>query len=159
MNDELTRRSAIVGLGSISIAALAGCTSDDDGSTASGSSDDGSNGDDDDDSTENGSNGDDENEEDGDEDGSVEILDHEIVEPDVGSYVDVEGTLENNTGEEQSYIEVGVVFRDEDDTRIDDSFTNFSDVEDGETLSFDIMTTVEPDEFDEYELETSTEAF
>lgn len=147
---DMTRRKAIAGIGSVITVGVAGCSSStDDGDTANSS--DAGNGDSDSGSGNGG--------ESGDNGGSIEILNHEVVEPDIGSYVEVHGEVQNNTGEEQSYIEVGAVFRDEEDTRVDDAFTNFSDVADGETLKFEIMTTLEPSEFDEYELETSTSAF
>ncbi|WP_254525108.1 FxLYD domain-containing protein [Natrinema caseinilyticum] len=134
------------------IAALAGCaSSEDDSDTASGdrntNEDTGGNG-----------NGND-NGDGGDGSSGVEILTHNVVESDIGSYVEIHGEIQNNTGEEQSYVEIRARFRDEDGTRVDDAFTNFTDVANGETLRFEIMTTLEPNEFAEYELETSTSPF
>ncbi|WP_126665272.1 FxLYD domain-containing protein [Haloterrigena salifodinae] len=139
---ELTRRKAIVGIGGATTALLAGCSgSEDNGDSAS------SNGDE---------NGDENGNENGGDSGSVEILEHEAVEAEYGDSVNIEGKIQNNTGEEQSYIEVSALFYDSEGTRVGDGMDNFNDVADGSTLSFEIVTTVGSSEYDEYELETST---
>lgn len=136
------------------IAALAGCaSSEDDSDTASGD------GNTNEDTGGNGNGNGNGNGDGGDGSSGVEILTHNVVEPDIGSYVEIHGEIQNNTGEEQSYVEIRARFRDEDGTRVDDAFTNFTDVANGETLRFEIMTTLEPNEFAEYELETSTSPF
>lgn len=152
VNDDITRRTAITGVGGLVIAAIAGCTEDDDDSDTANGDDSSNNGDGSDGGTSDDSDGGNGS------DGTVEILDHEVVEPEFGSYIEIHGEIQNNTGEEQSYIEIEAVFFDSDGTRVDDSFTNFTDVPDGQTIAYELITTVEPDEFDTYELETSTSA-
>jgi hypothetical protein len=58
----------------------------------------------------------------------------------------------------RSYIEVGVVFYNEDGQRIDDSFTNTTDLPDGEERVFEVMTTEDADDIDDYIVVTD-EAF
>lgn len=57
------------------------------------------------------------------------------------------------------YVEVGVVFYNEDGQRIDDSFTNASDLADGEEWVFEVMTTEDADDIDDYDIVVTDEAF
>lgn len=88
----------------------------------------------------------------------LELLEHEFYEDDFSG--GVEGVVANNTGEELSYVEVGVVFYNDDEQRIDDSFTNTSDLSDGEEWVFDVMLIgAEPDEVEEYSIAVSDSPF
>ncbi|WP_241431450.1 FxLYD domain-containing protein [Natrialba hulunbeirensis] len=49
----------------------------------------------------------------------------------------VEGEVENNTGEEQSYVEVVATIYDDDGNVLGDQWTNVTDLRDGETWAFD----------------------
>jgi len=131
----MERRRFIIGIGTVSTIALAGCSEEE---TTEASSDDG---------------GDDGN----DDDGGLVIEEHELVEDDFS--VQIEGILLNDTGEEQSYVEVKSSVYDEDDVRIDDFFTNTTDLPQGEKWRFEIPVTVDAEEVDRYELEASTSAF
>lgn len=139
MQDQITRRKAVAGIGGLTTTAvLAGCSlSADDGDSASS---DGGNG------SENGN---------GDDSGSVDILEHEIQTGELGDMINVIGEIQNNTGEEQGYIKLTAVFYDSEGTHVDDSMTTFSDVPDGETVAFKIRTPLKEGQFDNYELETS----
>jgi len=88
----------------------------------------------------------------------LELLEHELYEDDFSG--GVEGVVVNNTGEELSYVEVGVVFYNEDEQRVDDSFTNTTDLPDGEEWVFDVMMLgTEPDEVADYSIAVSDSAF
>lgn len=54
-----------------------------------------------------------------------------------GDELTVEGEVENNTGEEQSYVEVVATIYDEDGNVLGDQWTNVTDLRDGETWAFD----------------------
>lgn len=156
----MERRKFLLATGAASGIAFAGCAGPDDDETGGVEEDDPGNGEEaTDDPDERGEPGDDEGEEqeeDSEEDAedAVTIHEHEMVE-DFGGNAEIEGEAENTSGEEQSYIEIGATFFDEDDTRIDDSFTNESDVPDGQVFTFEIMTTTDYEEVDRYELEWS----
>lgn len=80
----------------------------------------------------------------------LEITEHELVEDDFS--VSVEGVLGNNSGETVDYVEVGATFYDEEGRRVEDNYTNTTDLEDGEEWLFEILTTLDADEFEEYEI-------
>lgn len=88
-------------------------------------------------------------------DGSgVDLLEHEMsYDSTLGPTVT--GRVVNNTGEEQSYIEVQARFFDSEDTRIGEGLWNATDVPDGQELQFECtaMTDQEPAS---YEVETGT---
>lgn len=137
----MNRRKFIATMASASIITAAGCASsgEEESDSASGSSDgDGS-------------------EEEAEGEG-VEILEHEVVEPDIGSYIEIHGKVQNNTGQEQDYIEIEGIFYNADEERVGDTWTNVTDVPDGEVVQFELTPTVESSEFEEYELSTSTSA-
>lgn len=86
------------------------------------------------------------------------LVEHELYEDDFSG--GVEGVVANNTGSELSYVEVGVVFRNEDGQRVGDSFTNTTDLDDGEEWVFDVpMLGTDPDEVAEYDIAVSDSAF
>ena len=87
---------------------------------------------------------------------AVTIHDYEWSEDSLGATLS--GTAENTSGEEQSYIEIGVVVFDGDGTRIDDWFTNITDVPAGQEFTWEINLTTGLDEFEDYEIEWSTSA-
>lgn len=78
----------------------------------------------------------------------VELVEYELVED--GLFTAIEGELVNESGDELDSIYVEATFYDEDGTRIDDSSTIVTDVEAGEQVAFDVTTTADPDEIDEY---------
>lgn len=160
-------------------ATLAGCTGDgtngdetDDGGLASEPEEDGGDGGDGGDGEESADDGGDGGSEDGgvdpeealEEEGvestrdGLEILEHEFYQEDFSA--GVEGTVRNDTGEELSYVEVGVVFYNADGQRIDDSFTNTEDLGDGEEWVFDVMFLGnDPEQVDDYNIVVTDEPF
>jgi len=88
----------------------------------------------------------------------LEILEHEFYEDDFSG--GVEGVVVNNTGEEIGYVEVGVVFYNEDGQRIDDSFTNTTDLGDGEEWVFDVLLIgADPEDVDDYNIAVTDSPF
>lgn len=139
----MNRRKFIVGTASVVSVALAGCVGDEDEETTTTGSD--ADGDDDSGDADAGTG-----------EGLV-IEEHELVEDDFT--VQIGGILLNDTGEEQSYVEVKSTVYDEDDVRIDDFFTNTTDLPDGEQWRFEIPVLEDAEDVDRYELEASTSAF
>jgi len=127
------RRRFLSGVVTIGAVAIAGCAGDDEETTVEGN---------------NGENGGGE---------GLVIEEHELVEDDFS--VQIEGILLNDTGEEQSYIEVKSTVYDEDGVRIDDFFTNTTDVPDGERWRFEVAVLEDAEDVEDYELEASTSAF
>ena len=143
------RRRELLTTSGIALAALAGCAGEEDDNSDTASSDSDTSSDSD------SGNGDGNGE--SDDSGALEILDHELVVEEFQTTV--EGRLENNTGEEQDYIEVKAVFYNADGERLEDGLDNATDVPDGEIVHFEIyFTGDDPDAIDSYELETSTSA-
>jgi len=88
----------------------------------------------------------------------LEILEHEFYEDDFSG--GVEGVVVNNTGEEIGYVEVGVVFYNEDGQRIADSFTNTTDLGDGEEWVFDVLLIgADPEDVDDYNIAVTDSPF
>lgn len=81
----------------------------------------------------------------------LEFVEHELIEDDIGN-ARVEGIVANNTGDELDYVEVGVELLDDENRRIDDSFTNTTDLADGQEWVFEVMTTTEYDEVADYNI-------
>lgn len=144
------------------VGAIAGCTGDEQGEEDSGTAEASENGDGEEEETE------DEPEIDSDEAledediestrEGLELLEHEFYEDEFSG--GVEGVVANNTGEELSYVEIGVVFYNDEEQRIDDSFTNTTDMSDGEEWVFDVMLiSAEPDEVEEYSIAVSDNPF
>lgn len=153
MDDRITRRRAIRGIGAAVITAgVAGCgESEGEQDAASGSSDGGSSGDQDSDS---GSN--DSTPEPTTESGpKAEIVEHSAYEKEFES--GVKGVVQNNSDEEIPYLEVEVKFFDEEGTRLGDNFTNVEDLGAGKKWKFELMF-LEDGEFAEYELTLTTDA-
>jgi len=127
------RREFLTGVATVGTIAIAGCSGDGEETTVEG---------------DNGGNGGGE---------GLVIEDHELVEDDFT--VQIEGILLNDTGEEQSYVEVKSTVFDEDGVRIDDLFTNTTDLPDGERWAFEVPVLVDAEDVADYELEASTSAF
>lgn len=128
----MNRRTFITAVGaSLGTTALAGCTESESGTV----DDDGDNG-----------------------DAAVTVHDHELT-TDATGWAKIEGEAENTSGEEQSYIEIRARLFDADGTRIDDWFDNITDVPDGQRFTFEIVTTTDYENVDDYELEWSLGAF
>lgn len=88
----------------------------------------------------------------------LEISEHELYTEEFEA--GVEGVVVNNTGDELGYVEVGVVFYNSDGQRIDDSFTNTSDLPDGEEWAFDVMFLGDdPDDIDDYSIAVTDTPF
>lgn len=86
------------------------------------------------------------------------MLEHEFYEEDYSA--GVEGVVANNTGGELGYVEVGVVFYNSEGQRIDDSFTNTTDLPDGEEWVFDVMFLGDDaGEVDDYSIAATDSAF
>jgi len=127
------RREFLTGVATVGTITIAGCAGDDEETTVEG---------------ENGGNGGGE---------GLVIEEHELVEDDFS--VQIEGILLNDTGEEQSYIEIRSTVYDEDGVRIDDFFTNTTDVPDGERWRFEVAVLEDAEDVADYELEASTSPF
>jgi hypothetical protein len=87
----------------------------------------------------------------------LEILEHELVEEEFS--VAVEGVVANNTGDELGYVEVGVVAYNAEGQRIDDSFTNTTDLPDGEEWAFEVLLTEDAEDIDEYSIAVTDSPF
>jgi len=88
-----------------------------------------------------------------DEPETLEIVEHELVDDDF--ITEVEGIVENTGDEEESYVAVEVTFYDADGRRIDDSFTNTTDLGPGEEWVFSVSTTEDAEDIDDYDIEVS----
>jgi len=91
----------------------------------------------------------------------LKILEHEFAWTDYGNPV-VQGTAQNVSGKEMSYVSISVNFYDEDGVRIDRSFANTSDLADGEKWAFEVMSTLigeKVEEIDSYEINVDTVSF
>lgn len=135
---------------------LAGCTGSDEGDTAGGTNNDNddSDSDDSDADTETA-----EPEPETEETPDVTILDHELITTDL-DYAEVAGTVQNTSGDEQSYVAVEAKFFDADDTRIGDSVWNAQDVADDQKVKFEtVLSTTEAADVERYEIEAATSAF
>lgn len=89
--------------------------------------------------------------------GGLEILEHEIVEDDM--LPTIEGVVANNTGGSLDYVEVGVVLYNGEDQRINDSFTNTTDLPDGEEWAFEVMLTEDVADIDHYTIAVTDSPF
>jgi hypothetical protein len=91
----------------------------------------------------------------GDEDGLI-FGEHELVEGDLGT--SIKGRLTNETGSEQSYVEVRARLYDANDARLGDTIlSNTTNLADGATWRFEINIIQNSEEIDRYELEAGTE--
>lgn len=154
----MERRTFIATVASLSTATIAGCTSEGETDEASGS-----NNQNDDDEASGGSSDDTPEPTDTatptEDTPPVTILDHELVEGPTGN-AEVAGTVQNTSGEEQSYIGVEAKFFDADDTRVGDTMWNAEDVGADRKVEFETaMSTTPMDDVESYELEASTSAF
>lgn len=161
MQDSIKRRR-FAQITAIGLLGAAGCTgSEDDGDSANADvSDDDSDGSD----AESGGNEDqssddaeetEEAQEEEEDTPDVTILEHELVKTELDD-AHVEGKVENTSGEEQSYIGLEAKFFNADDERIGDGMTNATDVDADTVVNFEIISTVDYEEVDSYELEAST---
>lgn len=87
----------------------------------------------------------------------LELLEHELVSDDFSAQV--EGVVANNTGDELDYVEVGVVLYNEEGQRIGDSFTNTTDLPDGQEWAFEVLLTEDADDIDDYDIAVTDSAF
>lgn len=87
----------------------------------------------------------------------LEITEHELVEGDIGPVI--QGVVLNDTGSELSYVEVGVVLYNADGQRINDSFTNTTDLPSGEEWAFEIILTDDMSEIDDYTIAVTDSPF
>ncbi|MFW5988412.1 MAG: FxLYD domain-containing protein [bacterium] len=62
------------------------------------------------------------------------------------------GNLINNTNEKIDYIEINIKLYDENGTRVDDNMTNMTDVEAGENIEWEILTSYDG-KFDSYKID------
>lgn len=130
--------AAVAGIGGV---ALAGCSEEEETTSASSDDNGGDNGGD------NGNGGGNQ---------GLVIEDHELVQDEFT--MQIEGTLLNDTGEEQSYIEGNATVYNEDDVRVDELFANTTELAQGERWAFEVLITADAEDVDRYELEASTSA-
>ncbi|MFC6906249.1 FxLYD domain-containing protein [Halalkalicoccus tibetensis] len=168
----MQRRKFLLTTGAATTALLAGCTGDDeeeddadlDDAEAEAAEDEDGNGGDEE---EEGDGGDEEDDidpeealEDEDTESTVEgleLVEHELVSDEFSAQV--EGVVANETGEELGYVEVGVVLYNEEEQRIGDSFTNTTDLPDGQEWAFEVLLTEDADDIDDYDITVTDSAF
>lgn len=158
--------------GAATIALLAGCTGSDDEDEGNGEEEEeepAENGDADEEDDGEEENGEDEEAEDADAEEvlededqesaveGLEILEHELVEDEFSAQI--EGVVANNTGDELGYVEVGVVLYNADDQRIGDSFTNTTDLPDGEEWVFEVLLTEDAEDIEDYTIAVTDSPF
>lgn len=154
VQDNLDRRTVLkTSAAALSGVALAGCSGEDDGADSASGSNDNAN----DDGADSDSGGKDSGEQEEDTP-DVTILEHELVESDLGD-AHVEGKVKNTSGEEQSYVGIEAKFFNEAGERVGDGMDNADDVGDGRVVNFEVISTVDYAEVAEYELEASTSPF
>lgn len=78
--------------------------------------------------------------------------------------IEIEGLVDNETGEDQSYVEVIATIYNEDGDVLGDEFTNVTDLRDGETWSFNFEyfgqeVRDRADEVDDHEIFVTTSPF
>ncbi|MCH7659831.1 MAG: hypothetical protein IH933_04385 [Euryarchaeota archaeon] len=159
----MQRRQYLIGVGVGATAVLAGCTGSDDEEDPEENG--GEESEDEDEETNGEEEGDEEVDaeealEDEDTESTVEgleILEHELVEDEFS--VSIEGVVANNTGDELGYVEVGAVLYNADGQRIGDSFTNTTDLPDGEEWAFEILTTEDAEDVDDYTIAVTDSPF
>lgn len=88
--------------------------------------------------------------------GGLEITEHELTTDDFSSYI--EGVVVNNTGSEQSYVELEAEVYNSDGQKIGTPFTNTQNLADGGEWAFELMLTSDSEEIDEYELSVTDSA-
>lgn len=163
----MRRRQFLATTGIAAVTTLAGCSGSGDGSSSDGggSGGNGSSGSSNDSgnssggSNESGSSNDEaltSEEQESTVDG-LEITEHELVEGDIGPVI--QGVVLNDTGSELSYVEVGVVLYNADSQRINDSFTNTTDLPSGEEWAFEIILTDDMSEIDDYTIAVTDSPF
>ena len=86
----------------------------------------------------------------------LEIVEHELVEEEFS--VEVEGIVRNNGSDVESYVQVDVVFYDDEGTRIDNGMSNTSDLAPDEDWAFSVLTTEEADDINEYDISVTDSA-
>lgn len=158
MEDTISRRRAIKGIGAAVITAgLAGCgSSEGEQDSAGGSSGGGSNDDDEDSAGGSNDSTPEPTPEPTTESGpKAEIVEHSAYEDEFES--GVEGVVQNNTDEAIEYLEIEAKFFDEEGTRVGDNFTNVEDLGANKKWQFELMF-LGDDGFAEYELTLTTEA-
>jgi hypothetical protein len=88
----------------------------------------------------------------------LEITEHDLYDEEFSA--GVKGVVANNTGNTLDYVEVGVVFYNSEGQRIDDMFTNTTDLPDGEEWLFDVMFLGDdPNDIDEYSIAVTDSPF
>lgn len=87
----------------------------------------------------------------------LEITEHELVEGDFG--VSVEGVVINDTGRTLEYVEVGVVLYNADGQRIGNSFTNTTDLPDGEEWAVEVLLAEDAEDIEEYTIAVTDSPF
>ena len=137
----MERRNFIRAIGATaSLGAIAGCTGE--ANTDSGSS------------TDNGSNSSSGESEPA---GELEIVEHGFYRESYGG--GVEGVIVNNTGETLSYVEVEVVFLNEEGQRLGSNLSNTQDLPDGQEWVFEIMFFDDFYKVEDYEITLTDTAF
>lgn len=130
MKDHMSRRRVLVGLGGMAAVGLAGCTEDATDHSAGAQPD---------------------------QSMDVEIVEHELQRDDLdNAAIDV---LIENTGDESiNYLEAQAVVHNAANERVGDGLANTTNVPAGERVRFDVMTTVDFEAVDHYEVEARTNA-
>jgi hypothetical protein len=140
----------------VAMTALAGCSGDDSGDSASGGDDGGGNGNDGGSNDGGGSDTTDTPDQTTESDEpDVKILDHEMKWDDMAG-AKVVGTVQNTTDSELGYMQVKAKFFDDSDTRVGEGMWNATDVSAGTEVQFETVPASMDSEPATYEVETST---
>lgn len=132
--------------------AIAGCGSESSSDESGGSADDGDGG------NEDTSSGDGDSGDGGGGGGSLEIVEDEFYEEDMGA--GVRGVVQNNGDEEIAYVEVKAEFLDSEGTRIGDGLANTSDLGAGQKWEFDAAyLDTDSSEVEDYQIEVTESGF
>lgn len=89
------------------------------------------------------------------DDAPIEIVDH-ALETDVTDLARVTGTVRNTGQDEQPYVQVEARLFDDEGTRIGEGMDNMTDVPPDQTVEFDVQTTAEHANVEDYEVEAGT---
>lgn len=170
----MRRRQFLATTGIAAVTTLAGCSGESGSSESDGGG--GSNESSDENTTESGSNNASDSEEANSSNGSsseaeealhdeeqestvegLEILDHELADDDFGA--SVTGVVENGTGRELEYVEVGVVVYNEEGQRTEDWFDNTTNLPDGEQWVFEVLLESSAHEVSDYTIAVTDSPF
>lgn len=137
----MQRRQVLSAVGVAGLTAIAGCSEDTDFEEGNGNGNGSGNG--------NGGSGEDEPSSD-----DIVITEHDMVinRGEFTDEVNIEGIVENNSGQRANYVEVTARIYDADGNQLDSYIDNTNELADGGSWAFDIMVLDDPDDIDSYDI-------